>query len=252
MMPCLRVLVCAFLCLFYAGMANSHNNFIEIIQASKPYVVQIEVVRKKKIFGSRRNKEQRDALGKYAEFYKDEFNSTTKSGKGSGFVLNSHAGSGNVSILTAAHVVQSSSQIKVKFSNGDKKKGVLVWVDRKHDVALIRVNYEKIKGGQLNLSSTPPMDGEPIVAISGAFGISLSSSVGIISAQNVDLTGFNGRSLLQTDAPINPGSSGAPLINLDGQVVGLISSIYSKTGTFSGAAFAVPSERLSLLIDQYK
>jgi len=227
--------------------ALAHDSFVDVIKSVKQAVVMIEAIPKKKSFSSKQDKQRKQVLGEYFKFYEEEFKDISANSQGSGFVIDITE-AGSVYLLTAAHVVAGSTKIKVEFSNGTRKSAAIVWLKRTEDVALLRVeaaNHTKA----FNFNQEPIFDGEPVLAISGAFGLGLSSAVGIVSAQNVKLPGRSGIGLLQTDAAINPGSSGGPLINSEGQVIGLISNIYSKTGTFSGAAFAVPASVLVTLMN---
>jgi len=216
------------------SVSFAHGDFVKVIKLVKPSVVSIEVVRKKTWFGSSERAKRDEVLGKHAGFFKDDLKKVPKVRHGTGFVVMSGVGGpGNIEIMTAAHVVSGSSKVSVSFSNGEKRTAEVVWLDKRLDVALLKVKYAKPING-LKLSGYAAVEGQPVLAISGAFALPLSSSAGIISSTDVQLSSKSNSVLLQTDVAINPGSSGGPLLNSSGQVIGMISKIYSQTGTFSG------------------
>ncbi len=231
----------------------AHNDFVEIIKQVKPSLVTIEAQRKKTFFRSKKDKERDEALGEYAEFYRDDFKKLPDIRKGTGFLVQGVDGSSDrIFVFTAAHVVMGANKIRVRFADGEQRTVDVLKIDRKKDIALLKFREGSEPDRPHNavtLSSRELSDGEPVLAISGAFGFGLSSSQGIVSAQNVNLSSRSRLNLIQTDAAINPGSSGGPLFDSQGRVIGLISNIYSKTGTFSGAAFAVPTSALIKALD---
>ena len=122
-------------------------------------------------------------------------------------------------------------------------------MDAKKDVALLSVDSHVEHEG-LNFIQGEVAEGQEVLAISGAFGLSLSSATGIVSATGVKLKRGQRFGMIQTDTVVNPGSSGGPLFNDRGEVVGLISNIYSNTGNFSGAAFVIPADILIKLLEK--
>jgi len=243
--------ICIFLLLALSNINRvsfAHEDFVKVIKSAKPSVVTVEAVRKKRWFGSPERTKREKVLGKRADFFKDDLKKVPKVRHGTGFVVMSGVGgSGNIEIMTAAHVVGGSSKISISFSTGEKRIAEVVWLDKRLDVALLKVKYAKPING-LKLSGYAAVEGQPVLAISGAFALPLSSSAGIISSTDVQLSSKSNSVLLQTDVAINPGSSGGPLLNSSGQVIGMISKIYSQTGTFSGTSFAVPSSQLIELL----
>ena len=154
---------------------------------------------------------------------------------GSGFII-THDGY----ILTNAHVVEGADEINVKFTDKREYKAKVVGADKRTDVALI-----KIDGG----SSLPVVKfgdpgklkvGEWVVAIGAPFGFENSVTAGIVSAKGRSLPQENFVPFIQTDVAINPGNSGGPLFNMRGEVIGINSQIYSRTGGFMGLSFAIP------------
>ena len=229
---------------FFSPLSLSHDEFIDVIATAKPSVVSIEVSR-----SSRKLKARQDIeiLGDNADFFEDDLSDNYRKSRGTGFIIKRNSVD-VVSILTAAHVVKGASKIKILFSNGKKKKASIVWQSKKKDVALLEVKLDPSLFKSLVLSNQVVVEGQSILSISGSFHLSISSSLGIVSAVDVSLPAKKGIPLIQTDAVVNPGSSGGPLLNSQGEVIGLISNIFTKTGAFSGVAFAVPSTTVKELV----
>ena len=231
----------------FSSFSFSHDEFIDVITAAKPAVVTVEVIRSKKKIKPRQSLE---ALGENADFFEDDLKNLKedyRKSRGTGFIIK-RTSTEVISILTAAHVVKGASKIKVVFSNGMKKKADIIWLSKKKDIALLEVNYKTDLFQPLILSDQVVMEGQSILSISASFHLSISSSLGIVSAVDVLLPSKKGIPLIQTDAVVNPGSSGGPLLNSQGEVIGLISNIFTKTGAFSGVAFAVPSAVVKELV----
>jgi S1-C subfamily serine protease len=168
------------------------------------------------------------------------------SGSGSGFVYSSEG-----YIVTNNHVVEGAGSYEVVFANGERQSAQLVGADADSDLAVIRVDELPIGVEPLPLALADSVQvGQFVVAIGNPFGEQGSMSLGIVSGLDRSLRSQRGAStfgssyslpeVIQTDAPINPGNSGGPLLNLDGQVVGVNSAIASTTGTNSGVGFSIP------------
>ena len=125
-------------------------------------------------------------------------------------------------------MINGAKKIKVTFEDGKKAAAKIVWASNRDDVALLKVAKKGFKGA-LSLRVLSVEEGMHILSISNAFGVSLSSSTGIVSALDVKLKRTQPFGYLQTDAALNRGSSGGPLFDSEGDVVGLISVIYSNT-----------------------
>jgi S1-C subfamily serine protease len=176
-------------------------------------------------------------------------------GSGSGFVYSQDG-----YIVTNNHVVENGRSYEVVFSNGERRAGELVGRDVDSDLAVIKV--EDLPDGvqPLPLGSSDALAvGQFVVAIGNPFGEQGSMSLGIVSGlgrslqSQRTLQSGNGSSyslpqVVQTDAPINPGNSGGPLLNLDGQVVGVNSAIASTSGTNSGVGFSIPVDAVKRVI----
>ena len=159
-------------------------------------------------------------------------------GIGSGFVID-----GSGLILTNNHVVAGASGVQVQFSTGDTRTGTVVGSDSANDLAVVRVDSlpKGVSAVTLGDSSKVAV-GETAVAIGSPFGLEQTVTEGIISAVNRDwsASGSTLSNLLQTDAPINPGNSGGPLLNANGEVIGITTSIESPVEGNVGIGFAVP------------
>jgi len=226
----------------------AHDEFIDVIAQAKPAVVTIHVTRSKK---ESKPKYSATASAESAFFYEEDLTGLPKQGNGSGFIINhegQNTGPNTVLILTAAHVVLRTSKIKVQFSNTEQVSADIIWVDRKNDIALIKAFTPNAPKSRLQLSSKKPLEGQSILSIASSFNLAVSSSLGIISAVDVIKPGKRKLRYLQTDAVINPGSSGGPLLDHKGKVIGLITDIFSNTGSFTGVAYAVPALSISEII----
>jgi serine protease Do len=153
---------------------------------------------------------------------------------GSGFII-----SADGYILTNAHVVDGADEINVRFTDKREFKAKVIGTDRRTDIAVI-----KIDAGQLPVvkfgDPTRLKVGEWVVAIGSPFGFENTVTAGIVSAKGRSLPQENFVPFIQTDVAINPGNSGGPLFNMRGEVVGINSQIYSRTGGFMGLSFAIP------------
>jgi serine protease Do len=168
-------------------------------------------------------------------------------GIGSGFII-----SPDGYVLTNAHVVADASEVTVKLTDRREFAAKVIGVDKRSDVALIKIpatNLPSVRFGD----SSRLQPGQWAIAIGSPFGFENSVTAGVISATGRPLPDDNGQSYvpyIQTDAAVNPGNSGGPLFNIDGQVVGINSQIYSRTGGYMGMSFAVPINLALTVKDQ--
>jgi serine protease Do len=153
---------------------------------------------------------------------------------GSGFVI-----SPDGYILTCAHVVENAKEIVVKFNDRREFVAKLIGSDRRSDVALLKINAKNLPAATIGDPEKLKV-GDWVLAIGSPFGFESSATAGIVSAKGRNLPRENYVPFIQTDVAINPGNSGGPLFNLKGEVVGINSQIYSRTGGFMGLSFAVP------------
>jgi serine protease Do len=169
-----------------------------------------------------------------------------QTGQGSGFIISKDG-----YILTNTHVVGDADTITVKLTDGRSFKAKRIGADSKTEVALIKIDSEGDLPTLATGSSEKLLTGEWVVAIGNPFGLKETLTVGVVSAKgrsNIGITDYE--DFIQTDAAINPGNSGGPLLNVDGEVVGINTAIYSRNGGYMGIGFAVPIEMAMGIKDQ--
>ncbi|MBI3041538.1 MAG: DegQ family serine endoprotease [Betaproteobacteria bacterium] len=153
---------------------------------------------------------------------------------GSGFIISQDG-----YILTNAHVVETADEINVKLIDKREFKARVIGADRRTDVALIKIDASNLPAVRFGDPSKLRV-GEWVLAIGAPFGFENTVTAGIVSAKGRSLPQENYVPFIQTDVAVNPGNSGGPLFNLKGEVVGVNSQIYSRTGGFMGLSFAIP------------
>jgi serine protease Do len=155
-------------------------------------------------------------------------------GAGSGFIINSDG-----YILTNTHVVQNADEVTVRLTDRREFPAKVIGADERTDVAVIKINGTNLPIVKLgDPSKIKP--GQWVLAIGSPFGFENSATAGIISATSRSVPGENYVPFIQTDVPVNPGNSGGPLFNMAGEVIGINSQIFSRTGGFMGVSFAIP------------
>lgn len=153
-------------------------------------------------------------------------------------------------IITNNHVVEQAEEIKVILYDKRSFKGKVVGADSKTDIAVVKINANELSTA-LWADSDKLQVGEFVLAIGNPFGLSHTVTMGIISAVgrvSIGITDYE--DFIQTDAAINPGNSGGPLVNIKGEVIGINTAIFSKTGGYQGIGFAVPSNLARSVMDQ--
>ncbi len=165
---------------------------------------------------------------------------------GSGFII-----SDDGFVLTNYHVIEDAAEILVRLSDRRVLKAELVGHDARSDLALLRVKASGLPVVRVGDSVRLEV-GEWVLAIGSPFGFDQSVTAGIVSAKGRALPRENYVPFIQTDVAINPGNSGGPLFNLDGEVVGINSQIYSRTGGYMGVSFAIPIEVAMDVVEQLK
>jgi len=165
---------------------------------------------------------------------------------GSGFII-----SPDGYILTNQHVVKDADEIMVRLQDRRELVAKVVGSDKRSDIALLKIDASNLP--VLNIGSSEGLKvGAWVLAIGSPFGFDHSVTAGIVSAKGRSLPSDNYVPFIQTDVAINPGNSGGPLFNMDGQVVGVNSQIYSRTGGSMGISFAIPIEVAMKVVDQLK
>jgi S1-C subfamily serine protease len=199
-----------------AQQVNDFINYTQIYQQVSPSVVAIQVT----------------ITGRNGR--------TIGSSTGSGFVIDTQG-----HIVTNNHVVDDANFIEVEFYDGTLTEGRVIGLDPDSDLAVINVNVPSEKLFPIAFGdSNILLVGQPVVAIGSPFGQDWTLTTGIVSGLNRVLEGLSVYSIggvIQTDAAINPGNSGGPLLNLNGQVIGVNSQIATESGSNSGVGFAIPS-----------
>ena len=153
---------------------------------------------------------------------------------GSGFII-----SANGEILTNAHVVDGADEILVKLADNSEKVAKVIGLDKASDVALLKIDAEDLPVVQVGDSSQLEV-GDWVLAIGSPFGLEHTATQGIVSALGRSLPDGNYVPFIQTDVAVNPGNSGGPLFNTRGEVVGINSQIFSRSGGYMGLSFAIP------------
>ncbi|NQE48461.1 DegQ family serine endoprotease [Herbaspirillum rubrisubalbicans] len=165
-------------------------------------------------------------------------------GVGSGFII-----SADGFILTNAHVVDGASEVYVTLTDKREFKAKIVGSDTRTDVAVLKIDGSNLP--RLNMGDSDKIRvGEWVLAIGSPFGLENTVTAGIVSAKARDTGDY--LPLIQTDVAVNPGNSGGPLINLKGEVIGINSQIYSRSGGFMGISFAVPIDEALRVAEQLK
>jgi serine protease Do len=232
----------------------SSNLFVEIAKKQNPAVVNVSVKSKtEKVHNKVRppNRGPRPGPGKgpdpfrdfYDKFFGERPSQKPKGGMGSGFVIDKEG-----HILTNYHVVEGADEIVVLLENNGSEKeytATLIGSDEKTDIALIKINRDENTPKEfpfLRLGSSENLEvGEWVMAIGNPFGLSHTVTVGVVSALGRSIGAGPYDEFIQTDASINPGNSGGPLINIEGDVIGINTAIISgNTGGNVGIGFAIP------------
>ena len=183
--------------------------------------------------------------------FKEEENSYIKTRRtndslGSGFIIDSDG-----YVVTNHHVIRDADEIIVRLKDRRELKATVVGSDARSDIALLKIEADNLPVVKIGSSSNLKV-GSWVMAIGSPFGFDHSVSVGVISATGRTLPSESYVPFIQTDVAINPGNSGGPLFNLDGEVIGINSQIYSRTGGFMGLSFAIPIDVAKNITEQLK
>ncbi len=259
----LITLIATFALLAATGAAFARSapaSFADLAERLSPAVVNISTAQKvdRPSFGSRPGPDIPEGTP-FEDFFKDFFDRRgggrggdeprTVQSLGSGFVIDPTG-----FIVTNNHVIEGADEITINFANGDALEAKLIGTDPKTDIALLKLIDEPEKP----LPFVPFADsdkirvGDWVIAIGNPFGLGGSVSAGIISARSRDINAGPYDDFLQTDAAINRGNSGGPLFNMDGEVVGVNTAIFSPTGGSVGVGFSVPANIASDIVEQLR
>ena len=241
-----------------AAQARELPDFTELVKQAAPGVVNISTSREIQ----QRNTQFRGPQGQeipeiFRHFFGDQFPFGPTPGPGQGGREERHSlGSGFIIsedgyVLTNAHVVDGANEIMVRLNDRRELKAELVGADTKTDVALLKVDADDLP--TLNIGDSERLEvGEWVAAIGSPFGFDHSVTAGIVSAINRTLPSDAYVPFIQTDVAINPGNSGGPLFNLDGEVIGINSQIFTRSGGFMGLSFAIPINVAMDIADQLR
>lgn len=165
---------------------------------------------------------------------------------GSGFII-----SADGYVLTNHHVVEGADKVMVRMNDRREIEAEVIGSDKRSDVALLKIDGKDLPTVEIGSSDALEV-GEWVLAIGSPFGFDATVTAGIVSAKERSLAGDSYVPFIQTDVAINPGNSGGPLFNLDGEVVGINSQIYTRSGGFMGLSFAIPMDVAMEVADQLR
>ena len=227
-------------------VAGPVTNFSAIVERYGPAVVNISVTGKGRQIALADQPDDEDAQSDprdpFSQFFRGFPRPRAPRGAdgavthalGSGFIISTDG-----TILTNAHVVDGAQEVIVKLTDRREFKAKVIGADKQSDVAVLKISATDlpvVKFGNPGASRV----GDPVLAIGSPYGFENSATSGIISAKARTLPEGTYVPFLQTDVAVNPGNSGGPLFNLQGEVIGINSQIYSRTGGFQGLSFAIP------------
>ena len=245
------VLICAVLFFSLPLQAKELPDFRDIVARTSPAVVKILVEQSESRGRSHPQMDQQDIpdfLRRYFQLPNPPRGRQSRS-MGSGFII-----SDDGYIVTNHHVVEGAETVTVRLSDRREYDAELVGLDERSDLALLRVEAADLPKLELGTNDTLEV-GEWVLAIGSPFGLDFSVSAGIVSAKGRSLpteSGENYVPFIQTDVAINPGNSGGPLFNLEGEVVGVNSQIFTRSGGSIGLSFAIPVSVLRNVVAQLK
>ena len=245
------IFLSTFLCVTQVMGATSLPDFRKIVREHSSAVVKIIVAQSRSQNGNQRLQQDQipEELRRFFEFRGVPPSERQRMGMGSGFII-----SDDGYILTNNHVVDGADSVLVRMSDLREFDAEVVGTDPRSDLALLRIDAADLP--MLTLANNDDLEvGEWVLAIGSPFGLDYSVTAGIVSAKGRSLPTENNENyvpFIQTDVAINPGNSGGPLFNLDGQVVGVNSQIFTRSGGSIGLSFAIPSSVATNVVEQLK
>lgn len=236
--------------------ARNLPDFTGLVEKNAAAVVNISTTLKKPEAGGMPPNFNIPENSPFHDFFKKYFDEMPKDFNGAPSQENSSLGSGFIVskdgyVITNNHVVSEADEIVVRLNDRREFVAELVGTDKSSDIAVLKIDAADLPVLKLGDSSKVTV-GEWVLAIGSPFGFDYSVTAGIISAIGRSLPNENYVPFIQTDVAINPGNSGGPLFNLDGEVIGVNSQIYSRTGGFMGLSFAVPVNVVENVYTQLK
>jgi serine protease Do len=219
------------------------NGFTDLVKRYGPAVVNVSVEGTRKVSsdvpeipGLEDNPAFRDFFRNFRGRNPNPQGEQAIRGLGSGFIV-----SDDGYILTNAHVVDSAETVTVRLTDRREFKAKVIGKDKQTDIAVLKIDAKSLPTVKLGRSADANV-GEWVAAIGSPFGFENSVSAGIVSAKGRSLPDASYVNFIQTDVAVNPGNSGGPLFNLAGEVIGINSQIYSRSGGYQGISFAIPIE----------
>jgi len=228
-----------------AAVVQTLPDFSSIVEANRGAVVNITVTENEKTntqmpvpdFGN-------DPFSQFFRHFQIPQQQHPMHGLGSGFIVSSDG-----IVLTNAHVVDGATHVVVKLSDRREFNAKVLGVDKQTDIAVLKIDAKKLPTVRLGDSSSVRV-GQWVLAIGSPYGFENTVTAGIISATSRALPDGTYVPFIQTDAAVNPGNSGGPLFNMNGEVIGINSQIYSQTGGYQGLSFAIPIDVASKVEQQ--
>ena len=228
-------------------------DYVQLVKENGPAVVNINTVSKPKQQQISPGQMQNLPPGPLGDMFRHFFEQMPQQQSkqpirslGSGFIISSDG-----YILTNAHVIDDAEKITVRLSNQREYTGKVIGKDKRTDIALVKINAKNLPTVKIGNSDDVQV-GEWVLAIGEPFGLDHTATHGIVSAIGRDLPDENYVPFIQTDAPVNPGNSGGPLIDAEGNVIGINSQIYTKSGGYMGISFAIPINVAMNVVNQLK
>lgn len=248
--------VLLFSLMVFSVQARSLPDFTELVEDHADVVVNISTVSKVDSRGSHPLQGNMDQIPEFLRHffgapggpgpYQDRQEQQERQSMGSGFVVTEDG-----YILTNNHVIEGADEIFVRFNDRRELTAELIGSDKRSDLAVLKVDAEDLPTAKLGKSKDLKV-GEWVFAIGSPFGFEYSVTAGIVSAKGRSLPNENYVPFIQTDVAINPGNSGGPLFNMDGEVIGINSQIYTRSGGFMGMSFAIPMDVAMEVVDQLR
>jgi serine protease Do len=229
--------------------------FQNVADVLRPSVVSISSVKKIRPMVRRPDRQFREWPDEFGQFFGDDFfdrffqyripeGGFEQRGLGTGVIVSEDG-----YVLTNNHVVSGADEVTVTLSDDRRLTAEVVGTDDKSDIAVLKVDTERLVPAELGDSDTMNV-GQWVLAIGSPFGLNQTVTAGIVSAKGrADVGIADYEDFIQTDAAINPGNSGGPLVNLEGEVIGINTAIASRTGGYMGIGFAIPSNMARTIME---
>lgn len=221
--------------------ATSPYSYADAVKKASPAVVNIYTARKIKT----QTQVFADPLLQYFFGNPSESRESIQTGSGSGVIFSEEG-----YLLTNFHVIQDTDQLRVMLTDGRDYPADIIGVDSETDLAVLKIDGQQLTPITMNTSDNL-LVGDVVLAIGNPFGVGQTVTMGIISATGRDRLGLNTfENFIQTDAAINPGNSGGALVNAHGELVGINTAIFSKSGGSQGIGFAIPINMAADVLNQ--